>query len=362
MAWGAGRSARAAALSVAGRSSAGQPLREGRSAARQPLLVRRGSTRLVPVSSATLDSAPAALDPDAGARERRACDRWACALLAVCAALLVHLAWATGPTYDEHFYIASGRAYWSSFDFGLNREHPPLLKLLAGLPLLFAPGVEFPAHWRDLMSYPSTFVYQLNGADLDRNLFLARLPLVVLTLGGALAVYTTARRLWSPRAGLVALVLFAFNPNVLAHGPLAALDMGIAVLVFASLKWQVALLSKPSWEGAFWAALWFGLANLAKSTALLLIPVYGVLALVAAARARSLRPLGWTLLSAVGGLSVFAAGYLFEAKSAWQVWGDTQYRTDLRRPGLLADAPAIAAVAREAGLAPEDAQRVGQAP
>ncbi|TAJ11774.1 MAG: phospholipid carrier-dependent glycosyltransferase [Planctomycetota bacterium] len=294
--------------------------------------------------------------------ERRRCDRWAMFALAACVALLVHLAWVTGPTYDEHFYIASGYAYWHDADFGLNREHPPLLKLLAGFPLLFAPGVELPEHWRELMAYPSTFLYQQNAAALDRNLFLARLPLVALTALGALLVYTTARRLWSPRAGLVSLLLFAFNPNVLAHGPLAALDMGIAVLLFASVKWQVALLERPSWERAFWAALLFGAANLAKSTGLLLVPVYGGLALVAALRARSVKPLGWTLASAFGGLAIFAAGYGFEARSIWDVWGDAQYRTDLRRPGLYADPAAIAGAVRETGLDAALLEQVTRAP
>src|SRR5262245_58069512 len=65
-------------------------------------------------------------------------------------ALLVHAAWRVGPTYDEHYYVASGYAYWRTGDFALNREHPPLLKLLAGAPLALFRDVDFPAQWKDL--------------------------------------------------------------------------------------------------------------------------------------------------------------------------------------------------------------------
>jgi len=39
-------------------------------------------------------------------------------------------------TYDEGVYLASGYSYLTTGDFHLNREHPPLGKLLVALPLL----------------------------------------------------------------------------------------------------------------------------------------------------------------------------------------------------------------------------------
>ena len=39
-------------------------------------------------------------------------------------------------TVDEGNHIYSGYMSWTRFDFGLNPEHPPLVKLLATVPLL----------------------------------------------------------------------------------------------------------------------------------------------------------------------------------------------------------------------------------
>ena len=40
------------------------------------------------------------------------------------------------PTFDEGAHIYSGYSYWTNADFGMNPEHPPLVKLLAAVPLL----------------------------------------------------------------------------------------------------------------------------------------------------------------------------------------------------------------------------------
>src|SRR5262245_48347 len=39
-------------------------------------------------------------------------------------------------TTDEPVHLSAGYSYWQTRDFRLNREHPPLAKLVAALPLL----------------------------------------------------------------------------------------------------------------------------------------------------------------------------------------------------------------------------------
>ena len=41
----------------------------------------------------------------------------------------------TSATIDEPFHILAGYRYWQCGDYGINPEHPPLLKLLAALPI-----------------------------------------------------------------------------------------------------------------------------------------------------------------------------------------------------------------------------------
>jgi len=257
------------------------------------------------------------------------CHRAAAAILVVFLGLLLHSAWRVGPTYDEHYYIASGHAYWEDGDFALNREHPPLLKLVMAVPLRLYDDVVISDRWADQISYPRTFFYEQNVEHVDRNLFVARVPMCLLTTLCALLVYLAASKLWGPKAGLIGLALFAFNPSVLAHGPLAALDAGVSLFFFAAALAFLALLERPSAFRALIAGIAFGLANLAKFTSLTLVPIMGAVAALQCWRERSLAPARWTLLAWFGGLTIFAAGYGFEAKSINEAWGEPQYVADL---------------------------------
>jgi hypothetical protein len=39
-------------------------------------------------------------------------------------------------TWDEGCHILAGYSYWTRGDFGVNLEHPPVVRLLASFPLL----------------------------------------------------------------------------------------------------------------------------------------------------------------------------------------------------------------------------------
>lgn len=286
--------------------------------------------------------------------------RLAVALLVLQLALLLHAAWRVGPTVDEHHYLAAGYAYLEDGDFARNREHPPLIKLLIALPLWLAGDAQFDPHWRDLVDYPVTFFYQVNRALLDRNLFLARLGPCLLTVLGSAGVFLVARRLLGPVGGLAALLAFAFDPNVIAHGSLATLDNGVSVLMFLAVAGSVALLEAPSSKRAVVAGVLFGAANLAKFTALLLVPIGVGLALVAALQRRSLAPLGWTAAAMLAGLGVFAAGYGFEARSLNSAWAEPPYvQVVWAGPGPTPQE--LAQSARVAGVSEGRAQSIAQA-
>ncbi len=301
-------------------------------------------------------------EPGAGTNGTRRHDRLALVLILAQLALLVHMAWRVGPTFDEHFYIAAGYAYLEDGHFSLNREHPPLLKLLAALPLKLAGGVDFPAHWRDLVDYPVNFFYQRNAEHFERNLFLARLPLCALCALLSFAVYRVGRAMLGARAGLVALILCAFDPNVLAHGSLAALDGGTAALFFMAVASLVALLERPSAGRALGAGVLFGLANLAKFTSLLLVPLGAALALIACVRGRRVAPLGWTALTWLAGLSVFAAVYRYEARSANEAWGERPYVAEVRPEREEATPGELAIAAARVGVPGDVVQRALTAP
>src|SRR5947207_991400 len=51
---------------------------------------------------------------------------------------------ANGPTFAEPVHLAAGYAYWTTGDFRLNAEHPPLLKLLWAAPLVLSDRSLYP--------------------------------------------------------------------------------------------------------------------------------------------------------------------------------------------------------------------------
>lgn len=285
------------------------------------------------------------------------------ALMAVQLLLLLHGAWRVGPTFDEHYYIASGYSYLLEGDFSLNREHPPLLKLLAGLPLLLFGDVTLGGTGADGFNFPVGFFYQHNAEHLARNLFVARVPFCLLTVAMTWVLFGATSRRFGARAGLAAAALLAFNPNVLAHGRLAALDAGTAALMFIATVAFLDLLERPGPGRTLWAGVAFGLAQAAKFTSLLVVVLFGVLALVAAVRSRSRAPLVGLARVVLVGLTVFAACYGFESKSANEAWNRPAYTVGV--PGELPEPDELAARFEQelerAGLPPDDRRRLATA-
>jgi hypothetical protein len=113
----------------------------------------------------------------------------------------------------------------------------------------------------------------VNASNLDRPVVgYARSAFVLLSLVFALLLWRLARRLYGATAALVALVLFAFHPSLLAHGHLATTDL-LSAFTFFLASWAMA-----SWcqRPSGWAAVRVGLAFAAslatRLTGMLLLP------------------------------------------------------------------------------------------
>ncbi|WP_207935843.1 phospholipid carrier-dependent glycosyltransferase [Actinomadura sp. KC216] len=170
--------------------------------------------------------------------------RWAVAL--VVAALLAGMAFAMvstavrqTPTIDEPVYVAAGVSYLKEHDLRPNAEHPPLGKLLIGAGALLTGPRTGPASGGDQQAAGRRLLYE-SGNDAQGLLLAARLPVIVLTLLFGLVVFAFARDLTGSGGGLVALALYAFSPDVIAHGSLATLDVPMAgfLLTSAWLLWR----------------------------------------------------------------------------------------------------------------------------
>jgi hypothetical protein len=209
-----------------------------------------------------------------------------CLLLMLFAARLGDSADRNTFTVDEPHYVGTGLYLWSSGDYDYERSlryHPPLAFHLASLPLL---------------------ALDLGHLDVDLRLggrlvhgtkprpelvrVLSRTPFVVLACWGALLIFLWAREAAGVEAGLLALFLYTFSPMILANASLAHSDITVTVFYLQTLysfwRWQRA----PSPARFAVCGVSLGLALLAKLSALLLLPMLGLLLLASALGWRSL--------------------------------------------------------------------------
>lgn len=250
----------------------------------------------------------------------------AAGLLVTFAALSLWGAWVKSDTYDEPMYILSGYSYVATGDFSLNREHPPLAKLLMGLPLL-ALDVVLPDDYQTRTGIAMAFLFHQPHADPHVMLFLARLGGVVMGLVLGAYVLRWATVAWGWKAGLVALALFVSNPNILAHSRVAATDFAGTVWIFACLYhvWRWLQTDKPA--SLAWMGVTLGLALGSKFTALPLLPVIAVMVVVRALSRRRPILLVQGLLGGCAALGILWILYLGEARSLAEAQEHVRFST-----------------------------------
>ncbi|MEU8472213.1 phospholipid carrier-dependent glycosyltransferase [Streptomyces sp. NPDC029006] len=204
-------------------------------------------------------------------------------LLAQMAAAMVTTAVQQTPTIDEPVYVATAADYLHTHRVRYNPEHPPLGKLLIAAGVAVADPHYDPAFTGDQGEAGRRLLYA-SGNDPWRVMLWARLPVIALTLLCGLVAFAFAREVAGPAGGLVALALYAFSPDLIAHGSLATLDVPAAgfVLVSAWLVWRARRRPVPYLPAAG-AAL--GAAVATKMSALPAVPVLMVLAAASAVAA-----------------------------------------------------------------------------
>jgi 4-amino-4-deoxy-L-arabinose transferase-like glycosyltransferase len=254
--------------------------------------------------------------------------------LAVIGLLTLHYALAArsllgeNPTVDEVVHLPAGVTYWQKGTFILYHHNPPLVKLVAALPVVIwaRPDLELLYRspiWRTSDPSQTTFSQYFASQTIDRyfELFqIARLMMPLFSIVGGLTVFAWSRRLYGVWGGLLSLALWSFCPNILAHARLITTDLGSTALGVTAtyLFWRY--LEKPSWRWAALAGFALGLAELTKFSMVLLYAVWPFLWLVrlwlVVPRGERLTGIVRTLIHGIVivGLSVVTidAGYFFE--------------------------------------------------
>lgn len=176
-------------------------------------------------------------------------------------------------THDEYWHIPVGLLSWKTGRFDVEPLNPPLLRMWATWPLLFT-SAESPRTepTSDLTRIGDEFL-AANHSNIDRFVVIARLPIILLTIAAGTLLARWAWEWHGPWAACLVTWLWSREPTVLAHGSLVTTDAGSAAFWIATLfaTWQFA--QRPTTRNAVLAGVLLGLAQAAKFTNVLLVPL-----------------------------------------------------------------------------------------
>jgi 4-amino-4-deoxy-L-arabinose transferase-like glycosyltransferase len=197
-------------------------------------------------------------------------------LLAIQALQIVIVLHRESLTWDEGAHMYAGYRMWKNGDYGLNPEHPPLVKLLATLPVrgdnLWVPplkGIFFKGEaylgGRDWLEH--------NDGGSQRLVFRMRLATASLAVALSLVIFVAAREWFGTTAALAALTLAVFDPNLLAHSGLVTTDVGVSLFFLMAIYSFYRYVKQPTPLRLLIAGLAAGLLLAAKHSGILIIPM-----------------------------------------------------------------------------------------
>jgi hypothetical protein len=225
-------------------------------------------------------------------------------------------------TNDEIMHIPAGY-YHLTGTFAFNNEHPPLVKMWSALPLLFLkpvipppPSTKEAEFLESIWGYHARF-WDANAERFRQFAFWPRVWMIPIAVVLGVVIFCFARALFGPRAGALAVALYAFEPTVLAHGRVVHNDLAAALAYVGFFFVLHAYWARPTWQRATWLGVATGLAWLTKFSLIVLAPVLVAFAvyMLWAAPFRTLervRILGQAAICLLAILVVVNAGYYFQ--------------------------------------------------
>ena len=206
-------------------------------------------------------------------------------------------------TTDEMAHIPSGYYYLKTGKYFLNPEHPPLVKDISALPLLFLkpvlPVISSDIKLDDSFAWhrypPDDFVFsnnlEINNAQWDwAGVFLfnpqnnpdliafwARLSVIFFNALFLFLLYVLLSSTWSKRVAFVSLFLIVFSQFNIAHGSLVAMDFMSSLLqILAIVSFSMYIRNFVEEKRAVLlfsvSLLFLCLALLSKFSSIILIP------------------------------------------------------------------------------------------
>jgi len=197
----------------------------------------------------------------------------------------VYYAFTNSITSDEKSHIAAGYMNVKFHDYRFNIEHPPFVKQLAALPLLFL-NLNFPTDvykasntGMDIVNIQDAFLYNA-GNNLNLILFLTRIPNILISLLLAVFIYLYSRKLNGKLAGFVSVLFFTFSSAFLAHTPLVTMDTTVSCFYFLTIYFFMRFAETRKYFFIALTGIFLGLSLISKFSALILIPVMYFLSVI----------------------------------------------------------------------------------
>jgi hypothetical protein len=179
-------------------------------------------------------------------------------------------------TVDEFCHFPSGIYHLQTADWRMNHESPPLIKCLMAIPAMFLhPVANVEAFSRD--PNPWRFGYHFmfsNTGRYHRLVESARWVIILLSCLCATVIYLFSKELLGRQLASLAMLLYLFDPNIIAHSRLATIDIGATFFIFCSIVSFWYFLKKSDTATTVICGLVLGLAQLSKFTSLLLYPLF----------------------------------------------------------------------------------------
>ena len=233
-------------------------------------------------------------------------------------------------TFDEDNHLFAGYMMGHTGDYGLNPEHPPLVKLLAAVPLfgrnLWVPELKNREFKAEAYMSGREFLAR-NDGDRNQLVFQARLAAGLLAIAFSLVVFFAARDMFGDWAGLIALAIAALDPTVLGHSALVTTDIGVSLFFLLSAWTFYRYARQPTLTRLLLACLAAGLLLATKHSGILYAPMMLLLILrevIAAGKGTRLR----TTLRLAG---AFCAIVVLGVVVLWSFYG---FRYAARPAGL----------------------------
>ena len=184
-------------------------------------------------------------------------------------------------TMDEPLHAAAGYTYWKLNDYRVQPENGNLPQRVFGLAYQgdqFAfPSLESPL-WKDASAVRLAFDwFNHSGHDPAAMLLRGRAISGLFAVALGAVIWLWARRLFGPVGGMLSLLLYVLNPSILANGALMTSDTASA-LFFLLATWRAwAVVERCSVRNVLFSALATGLLFVTKMSAILIVPIVGVL-------------------------------------------------------------------------------------